>query len=682
MQSVLLLALVVCMLGIPGVGASFAAFAPGELSFVTWSASVFGLGYAAAGGCSFILASTHTFRLSFFIPLWVVVSAVLWILALRRASIRDHLHGLAVGIRDQRYPLLLGGVVVVAILAISIPYLHYLGGPHYVYYLNGVEIANSHGTPSKTLEYGQVWPPATDKIFLDAFTGALVLFNQNPLIGPGVLLWVSLLGAALGLWASAWELGIRRTGGLLPLLLLGNGVIFNTAFRNDFTEYRAEDFGRAIAFCALALGIFAIRKMKWRPAVIAGLVLGVGTGTHLIPVIVVVLALCFFGIAQLIRYLSKSAWIATLRQEIIIGATCGVTGLIIRVLAGGTFGLTGASNQAAYAAIHTKFDPTAYIYEGAFLPNQSTTPYSPPHQVVDSFVTSAVGFHGPAVAAWLLLAGALVAAVLLFLLVPTDLRTVGVVALGVWAGLVGISLFFSYRYHIYIDATFGARRLTPYASVGLILLGLGVLEGLLLLLERLLPFPERIRPPAMLAAAAVPVFALTAWLLPSSGVSPQLSQISQDRLTFVNWVRAHTSCRSRFLVNQRSEGTLTSLTGREALTEGMGPFLRPSVLPYVVRLMLSTRHFYHHPQASEAFLRQHDINYVVIGEIRELIGYAGPASQTGQVYVSAMRATSFLRPVLVEPYVRVYRVVGVHPPPASPLLKGSYLHCLTQPAKF
>jgi hypothetical protein len=286
-------------------------------------------------------------------------------------------------------------------------------------------------------------------------------------------------------------------------------------------------------------------------------------------------------------------------------------------------------------------------------------------------------------AAWLLLAGALVATVLLFVLVPTDLRTVGVVALGVWAGLVGISLFFSYRYHIYIDGTFGVRRLRSYASVGLILLGLGVLEGLLLLIERFLPSLKRIRPPAMIAAAAaIPVLSLTVWLLPSGGVSPQLSQISQDRLTFVDWVRAHTSCRSRFLVNQRSEGTFTSLTGREALTEGMGPFLRPSVLPYVVKLLLSTRHFYHHPQSSEAFLRRHDINYVVVGEVGELIGYAGPASQTGQVYVSAMRATSFLRPVLVEPYVRVYRVVGVHPPAASPLLKGPYLHCRTQPANF
>ena len=684
MQSAVLLALAVCMLGIPGIGASFAAFPPDELSIVTRAASVFGLGYVVAGGCAFILAATHAFRLGYFILLWVVVTAVVWFLALRRASIRDHLHALAAGIRDQRYPLLLGGVVVVAILAIYLPYLHYVGGPHYVYYLNGVEIANSHGTPAATLEYGQAWPPATDKIFLDAFTGVLVLFNQNPLIGPGVLLWVSILGAALGLWASAWELGLRRTGSLLPLLLLGNGVIFNTNFSIGFTEYRAEDFGRAVAFCALALGIFAVRTRKWRPAVIAGLVLGVASATHLVPVVFAVVALCMFGIALLIRDRGKSAWLATLRQEVIVAVSGGVTGLIIRVLAGGAFGLTGASDQAAYAAIKTKFDPTAYLYLGQFLPRQSTRPYSPPHEVVDSFVNFAVGANVPTVAAWLLLVGALVATVLLFTLVPTDLGTVGVVGLGSWVGLVGISLFFDYRYYIYIDATFGMRRLGLYASVGLILVGLGVLEGLLLLLESLLPFPERIRPRVMIAAAAVPVLVLTVWLLPSSVLSSQLSRNSQQRLTFVNWVRAHTSCGARFLVDQRSEGTLTSLTGREALTEGMGPFLRPDVLPYVVRLMLSTRLFYHDPQAGEAFLRQHDINYVVVSRVGNLIGYPAALGRPRAVktYIPAMNAASFLRPVLVEPYLRVYQVVGVHTPAVSPLLQGPYLHCRTQPARF
>jgi hypothetical protein len=679
MQSVVMLAIVACLLAIPGIGASLAAFPPGEISIVTRSAAAFGFGFAVAGGDAFILASAHAFRLSFYIPIWLVITAAVWVLALRRASIRDHAHALLVDIRDQRFPLLLGGLVVLAILIIHIGFLHYVGGPHYVYYLNGVEIANSHGTPAETLEYGQAWPPATDKIYLDAFTGVLVLFNHNPLIGPGVMLWVSVLGCALGLWASAWELGLRRMGSLLPLLLLGNEVIFNTKFSQAFTEYRAEDFGKAIAFCALAVGIFAIHKKKWVYTIIAGVVLAVASGAHLVPTVVVVLALCLVGVAQMIRDDTMSARLATLRQELILGGTAGVIGLIIRLLAEGSFGLGGASNQATYDAIHTKFDPTAYLFNGTFPTRKWSPPYLSARQVIDSFVTSGLGIHLNVVAALLLFLVAVVAMVLLFLFARTELRTIGVVGLGVFAGLVVVSLAFDYHYYVYIEATFGVRRLGAYASVGLILVALGVLEGLLLLLETLLPLSERVKPQVLIASAAIPVIVLTAWLLPSSGLSSHLQKVSQDRVVITDWIRTHTPCGARFLVNQRSEGTLTSLAGREALTEGMGPFLRTSVLPYVISLMLNTRHFYLHPQSDEAFLREHDITYVMVARVGQLIGYPGPE---GKADLQAVNAASFLRPVLVKPYVRIYQVVGAHAPKPSPLLQGPDLHCLTEPAHF
>lgn len=211
MHSLLLLALVACLLAVPGIAASLAAFPPGEVSIVTRSAAAFGLGYAASGGVAFLLAAAHAFRLSLFIPLWVAVSAVLWVLALRRASLRDHAHALVDDIDKNRLPLLLGALVIAVYLILHLKFLHLLGASRYVYYLSGIEIANSGGVPSSTLEYGQSWPPATDKAFLDAFTGVLVLLDRNVAIGPGVLLLVSILGSALGLWATAWELGLRRT---------------------------------------------------------------------------------------------------------------------------------------------------------------------------------------------------------------------------------------------------------------------------------------------------------------------------------------------------------------------------------------------------------------------------------------------------------------------------------------
>ncbi len=676
LQSVLLLVWCGCLLAIPGIPAALAAFQPGTVSVITRLAAAFGLGYAAAGGCAFVLSSSHLFRLSIFLPLWLVVSAALWVLAARRASLAKHGRTVLAEIRQQPLPLLMGSAVVLVVLASHFPYLHYIGGPHYVYYLNGVEIANSHGVPAQTLEYGQSWPPATDKVFLDAFTGVLVLFGQNPLIGPGVLLLLSVLGAGLGLWASAWELGLRYTGGLLPLLLLANGILFDTRFSDGFTEYRAEDFGRAVAFCALALGIVAIRERGWRSAVVAGVVLAAASGSHLVPVVVVVLALTCIGLARLLYDAGWQARIATLRSGLLVGCTGAVLGVLIRVIAGGSFGLEGASNQSAYNAIPTRFDPTAYLYLGTFPPRDRSSglmhPYLPAASMVHAFIAWGLGQDLPRWQTLLVFAAALAASVALFFLARTDLRIVGLVGLGIFGGIIVISLLFDYRYHIYIDATFGQRRLGHYASVGLILVGLAILEWLVQLLER-------VSLPALVAGTTVPTVLLTAWLVPSTALSHHFTHLSRDRLAFVNWVRASTPCGARFLVNQRSEGTMTSLTGRNDLAEGMGPFLRPEKMPYVVTLMLDARNFYHHPQTNEAILRKYDITYVVVTLAGQFLGYVGPEAGAN---LAAIKATPFLHRVYANPSVIVYRVAGAQAPPASPLLKGRYLHCLTEPAHF
>ena len=182
-----------------------------------------------------------------------------------------------------------------------------------------------------------------------------------------------------------------------------------------------------------------------------------------------------------------------------------------------------------------------------------------------------------------------------------------------------------------------------------------------------------------MASAIVPVVFLTGWLVPSTALSHHRTDLSRDRLAFVNWVRTHTSCGARFLVDQRSEGTMTSLTGRNDLAEGMGPFLRPQKMPYVVTLMLDARNFYHHPQTNEAILRKYDITYVVVTRANQFLGYVGPETGTNLV---AIEAAPFLHRLYANPSVIVYRVAGARALPASPLLKGRYLHCLTEPAHF
>jgi len=679
MHSFVLLGLVACVLALPGAAASFAFFPPGKISIVTRSAAAFGLGYATSVGCAFILAAAHAFRLNFFIAFWLAASAVLWLVALRRASLREHVHALGEDIAANRLPLLLGALVIAVLLILHFRFLHLLGASRYVYYQGGMQIANNGGIPSSSLEYGQSWPPATDKIVLDAFTGVLVLLYPNVAVGPGVLLWFSILGSGLGLWATAWELGLRRTGILLPLLVVNNQVLFHTAraahrVSTDFAEYRAEDFGRAVAFCALALGIYAIRQRKWGPAFAAAIVLAAASGTHLIPAAVALIALCCATAAEILLGKGKNSRLMILRQGAVLGSVFALLAVLIRLFAGGTFGLGGASNPSGYTAMHMSFDPTAYLFSGNFVRWGSAGSghwYVPPGRVVADIMTGP-DLQWPGWALWLLVTGSLLTAIVLFLLAPADLRITGVVGAGLLVGLTGTALFFAYHYHVYVDATFGVRRLPDFASLGLAILALGLLETLLAWLGT-----HSLKAP--LAVPAAIVVLLSVWVLPASTATQPLSHVSHQRIMLVNWLRTHTPCNARFLVNQRTEGAFTALTGRFALLEGMGPFLRPDRLRYVISLFLAARQFFEAPLSHEVFLRQHGISYVVVARQNQLLGYGGP---TGKVNRPGIHAAPFLHPVLVKPYVTVYQVQGAHPLTDSPLLKGPYLHCITSPVHF
>jgi hypothetical protein len=678
-HSFVLLALVACLLVLPGAGAALAVFPPGEISAVTRAAAVFGLGYTASAGCAFLLAAAHAFHLVLFIVVWLAVSAVLWVVALRRASLRRHVRAIREDVSANGLVLLLGVLVLAVMLILHFKFLHLLGASRYVYYQGGMQIANTSGVPTSSLEYGQSWPPATDKIVLDAFTGVLVLLYPNVAVGPGVLLWFSVLGSGLGLWATAWELGLRRTGILLPLVVINNQVLFHTSsavhrVSTDFAEYRAEDFGRAVAFCALALGIYAFRQRKWGPAAAAGAVLAAASGTHLIPAAVVLIALCFAGVAELLLGKGNGPRLMALRQGAVLGAVFALLAVVIRLFAGGTFGLGGASNPAGYAAMHLSFDPTAYLFSGKFVRwgTAGSGHWYVPAQRVVSDVMIGPGTTWPGWALWLLVAGALLAGVLLFLFAPAELRITGMAGAGLLVGLAGTALLFAYHYHVYVDATFGVRRLPDFAILGLAVLALGLLETLLAWLVAHLPR-------ASFALPAVVVILLSVWVLPASAQTQPLGQVSHNRIVLINWLRTHTPCNARFLVNERTEGAFTALTGRFSLLEGMGPFLRPDKLGYVVDLFLAARQFFQAPLSHQAFLHQHGISYVVIVRQSQLLGYGGP---TGKVNMPGIRAAPFLRPVLVRPYVAVYQVQGARPPAGSPLLTGPYLHCITSRVHF
>ncbi|MHB1434335.1 MAG: hypothetical protein ACYCVZ_19735, partial [Streptosporangiaceae bacterium] len=563
-----------------------------------------------------------------------------------------------------------GALVILTLVALHLRYLGVLNGPRYIYYLNGIEIANSHGVPAATLEYGQSWPPATDKIYLDAFTGVLVLINPNVAIGPPVLLLTSLFGAALGLWAAAWELGLRRLGVLVPVLYLGNTLILNAAVSIAYTDYRAEDFGRAVAFCALAVGIAAIRERGWRLGVGAGLILAAASGTHLIPVVFVALALALYGIAQVFFSGTDQPWTAPLRRGLALAGVAGVAGVLIRLFAGGSFGLQGAQGAASYASLHLAYDPTAYLYGGLMYPSAmpgSAHWYAHPSVVIESMVAGSIALPGWEIWLWL---GTPVLAAVVLLLGGRGLRSVGLVGIGLMVGIVAVGVIMAITYHSYIEQTFGIRRLATYVALAFLLLIVAV--G-----ETYLEIAGRARPRITVAASLVVVLGLAAWLLPSTAVTSEISYYGQQRTRLVDWLRANTPCNARFLVNQRTEGALTALTGRFSLIEGMGPFLRTDRLPYVVDLVHGAKMFFRAPLKREQYLLRHDISFVIVATGFQELGYQAPI---GPPNIGELNRTPFLKRVYAGGSLFVYQVTADPlSAPASPLLTGRYLHCRTSP---
>lgn len=721
MSGVELLPIMGLLMLLPGAAASLLALKPGQCSPPVRAASIFGLGFAAAGGLGFALAAAHLFWLTVYLALWAVLTVLLWLLAWHRQPLRQQASAVIGEITssEHRLALLAGACVVIAITAFHLPYLHYLGASRYIYYLNGMQIANAHGVPAATLEYGHRWPPATDKVVLDSFSGVLAMIGQNAAPALGVLGVLSVLGVAIGWWATAWELGLPRTAAVLPLFMLASrDKIPGVGLTVLFWEYRAEDFGLALAFCAVALGLHAFRRREPATAVAAGLVLAATSGSHLIPLVAAVLLLIFAAVGELARSLmapidltrlrarlhlggggpsgrqpalrdspaldakggpSESTPSASpvsagivLRQGVIMAAVLGVLFFAIRLSAGGSFGLGGASNPASYSNIRTRYDPTLFLFDTAFHPR-----VRPPYRWFSAreivLKMMEIGRHPlPLATVIVIFAVAIVVALLFLAFAGGELRIAALTGVGLAAAVIVIAIAFDFHYDIWVDATFGERRLQEYISIGLVIVGLAVLEVLLAAIAR-----RRWIEGLLVVALAL---GLSCWMLPGTNGWKLSEPVSDARLTFFDWVRTDTACGARFLVDQRTEGVFAAVSGRYALLEGMGSFLRPHTMNYVVHLMLGARRFYEEPATHQGYLRRHHINYVVVATGGVTLGY--PVFLHERPNVNALATAPFLHRVLDQPYITVYQVKGEKTAPVSPLLTGPYLHCETTPLHF
>lgn len=587
-----------------GLGVSLAAFPAGAVSAASRLASVIGLGCAAVTLAGTLLVLVHQFKIVPLLVLLALVTAASCVVAARRSSVAEHVAAVREEFDSDRVFLGLGLAVVVFVAAfwVAVPLLPMHGA--WRYWADGLELADRGAVPAFTAQWGAALPPDISKLGGSAFLGGLsFLFRDQPYAGMAVALWLSVVGFAAGLLALGRELGLRRTAPALPLLGIAGsalpGIALNEEIARKLAFFQNEDMGRTLALVAAVL-IVAPGRERWRleRMVAGGTVLGAAALTHLIPTIAFVALIGGVLVAQLA--------LGPQRRRILwaVGALAlaGVVTVVPLSVAGGDLGLQGAGSPTRYTLFQGKYDPTAKAKGLTRAPRLKSERrwYEPPYVTTRLAAEAAVGRGLSRTGVALLAVFGLAAAAAAFAFGTRELRFLLAGAAAVAVTVLGIALLFSFRYTLYIPATFGKRRMFEYASIPPMLVGLALLE---VAAARL----------AARWAHAVRAIVIAAVLALAVGAVGALGPAPKAPARSFGYVQAavQTPCDSRLLVDRITRGTFQALSGRISVTEGLVPFLRPTIVNDVLELRASTERFFLDPSQSSGILADEEIDFVV-----------------------------------------------------------------------
>ena len=223
------------------------------------------------------------------------------------------------------------------------------------------------------------------------------------------------------------------------------------------------------------------------------------------------------------------------------------------------------------------------------------------------------------------------------------LRVIPVAAAGFAVVLILAAEFFSWRYDLYILASFGLRRLFDYATLALIL-------SLAPWADHALEALSRLGRRAVDATTAVMAAVLALVVVTTVHPKWSLHAPAVRMVAAIDAVRDTVPCNARMLVNRRSNGMFEALAGRQSLLEGMAPYLRPEMLGPVNALLTQATAALTDPAANRSFYTRYGIGYVVVipGKARGVGGHTDTAT---------LDATPFMRLVKRTPFVSIYRVL-------------------------
>ena len=637
---------------VPGTGAMLAVFPPGRAGLATRIALAFALGYAAVGLTAAALVIAHVLSQTSFLSALLAVTLALWGAALRRGRPGEHLESLREELSEDRIAIAAGLVVLLAIAVVrlrSSPLLDFqMFGP-WRYWADGLELADAGKVPGQSLQWGALYTPAISKLVLNSFhAGSSYVLGRSPLPAMGALLWVASTGLGAGLWALGRELGLRMLSPLLPLLTL---AILNDELRRNLDVYTAENVGRMVAVCGLVLGVRSLRDREgWLEPAIAALLFGAGFATHGVPVVALMIALGWYGVARLVLEWDRGPVLARM-GAIAVGAPAVTVALLLS--AGGTIGFQGASGSDRYASFGAGVDPTASLLSG----NLEHSPvgrghwYIGPSGIGTYFLRAVTTLDDPPrILLWLIPVAALAGAFAIAKLLPVELGAAAIMAAGLGATLVGIAFLFSYRYRTQIPGRFGIDREFDYLPLAAVVLVLTALEPAVRWAGRLRAWAP--------AAVAVLLVALPAVAVGAT-VGPARSSYrtnGERSLAILDWVAEHVPCNARILPDRVTLGTFAAATGRVSVVEGMGPYLRPDMLHPVLDEVLRAHRFFQDPAAGRAFLRREGVDYVIVVKGVRIGSMVGTLDSG--IDLAGFADAGFLRRVHSSPDADVYRVRG------------------------
>lgn len=676
-----LVALAVALVAVPGAALAILAFPPGRASLGLRVALVAPFGFCLVGAAGLVLTLGRVMTRPVFLGTYAGLTALAWAVVGLRRNLPEHLRAWRGDISADPWAYAAGTVVTLAFAAIRLrysPVANLNDQTPFRYWGDGLEIAATHHIPAATLQWGQyLFPSTISKVVMNSFdAGASFVLGRGPLGPMGALLFVVAVGLLLGAMALGRTLGLRLTAPVLALALFADHVFNANALTTDLVTFKAENFGRLLVLAAVTLAVRSLWKGR-RDAVLAAVLFGLATATHLIPVTV--------GAAFVIAYLL--AWAALtgrLRDAAGTGwrlaAVGGAIGVFLLIAPGGTLGFQGATDTSAYARLAAElhqpptWDPTLFLTHGTVV-QQVSSPvdgfYQVPLVTYHYYVQESVG-QDPLLRPFLVLLpiAYLVGLAVLLLWGDRRLRALGLSAVALAAVLLLTGLAFSYHYRLFAMAEFGPRRLFNYGVLPLALVAVGVLEvilrrGVPWALGRWSPGGTARRTARVGGAAGLVVAVVAAALMLPGGVpSARYQRFLATGLGPLHWIERSVPCDGRVLADRRTLGTFETLTRHAGVLEGMGPYLRPQVLTTAIRQLLAARAFFRDPAAHQAYLRRQGVAAVVVSAPAQGIG---GATRIAPADASALARLPWLRVAARSRSVTVYRYTGFNPPAASRL---------------